>query len=179
MSDENKLAENKLIILYLLKKIDMPLSNNDIYQFVMERNIMDFISVQQYLSDLTDSVFIQAFEENGSTKYALTPSGEKAVALFEDNIAPWLKTAANEYISNNRRRIHNENDRTAAYSLEENGEYIVKCGVSSPSGGLMINISVSVPEKEQAKLISNNWKANTSPIISSIFSALTKNYSGN
>ena len=30
MSDENKLAENKLIILYLLKKIDMPLSNNDI-----------------------------------------------------------------------------------------------------------------------------------------------------
>ncbi len=174
MSDENKLAENKLIILYLLKKTGEPLSNDNIYQFVMERSIMDFISVQQYLGDLTDSSFIQAFEENGTTKYTLTPSGEKAVLIFENNISSWLRVAAGEYISN-RHKIKNEDKITATYTLQENGEYLVKCAAGE-SGSTMLQINTSVPTKEQAILICTNWKENTSRIISSLFTSLTKKY---
>ena len=41
------LAESKLIILYLIEKIEIPLSNSEICQFALEKNLMDYFSVQQ------------------------------------------------------------------------------------------------------------------------------------
>ena len=58
MLQDNKLAENKLLILYLLIKMGVSLSNNDICQFAMERDIMDYISVQQCLTELTNAEYL-------------------------------------------------------------------------------------------------------------------------
>ena len=45
-----KLAENKLIILHLLQKMGISLSNSEICQFLLEKNYMDYFSIQQYVS---------------------------------------------------------------------------------------------------------------------------------
>ena len=47
-----KLAEHKLIILHLLQKMGISLSNSEICQFLLEKNYMDYFSVQQYLAEL-------------------------------------------------------------------------------------------------------------------------------
>ena len=46
-----KLAEHKLIILHLLQKMGISLSNSEICQFLLEKNYMDYFSVQQYLAE--------------------------------------------------------------------------------------------------------------------------------
>ena len=43
-----KLAEHKLIILHLLQKMGISLSNSEICQFLLEKNYMDYFSVQQW-----------------------------------------------------------------------------------------------------------------------------------
>ena len=53
---QKKLAENKLIILHLLQKMGIALSNSEICQFLLEKNYMDYFSVQQYLSELEASL---------------------------------------------------------------------------------------------------------------------------
>lgn len=58
------LAENKLIILYLIEKIEIPLSNSEIWQFALEKNLMDYFSVQQYLSELVESGLLEMTTEN-------------------------------------------------------------------------------------------------------------------
>ncbi|MFQ7260934.1 MAG: DUF4364 family protein [Christensenellales bacterium] len=63
------LAENKLIILYLIEKIEIPLSNSEICQFALEKNLMDYFSVQQYLSELVESGLLEMTTENNSTRY--------------------------------------------------------------------------------------------------------------
>ena len=81
------------------------LSNNDICQFALERNVMDYISVQQCLSELTDAKYLECTKENGATRYSISPDGSNALGFFQNRITEWLKSAANDYILNNRQRI--------------------------------------------------------------------------
>ena len=76
------LAENKLIILYLIEKIEIPLSNSEICQFALEKNLMDYFSVQQYLSELVESGLLEMATENNSTRYTITSDGEDTLNIF-------------------------------------------------------------------------------------------------
>ena len=97
MLQDNKLAENKLLILYLLNKMGVSLSNNDICQFAMERDIMDYISVQQCLTELTNAEYLDSVTDNGSTRYYITKEGSDVLGFFQSRITEWLLSAANEY----------------------------------------------------------------------------------
>lgn len=172
MSEENKLAENKLIILYLLKKMNISLSNNEICQFALESNIMDFFSAQQYLGELADSEFIEAYTENGATRYIITSEGSNALDFFQNRISEWMKSAANDYILTNSKRIRSEYETSANYFPEITGEYLVKCAVCGIDGTKIMEVDVTVATKNQALLICNNWKKNVNSIVGDIFSRL-------
>jgi len=173
LSEETRLAENKLIILYLLNKMGVSLSNTDICQFAMERNIMDYISVQQCLTDLTTAEWLDSYTDNGSTRYTITKEGNEILSLFHNRITEWLLSAANEYILNNKQRIKNEYEISANYFPEINGDYLVKCEVCGLGGARIMELDVVVATKGQALHICNNWKRNVNDICSKIFAAIT------
>ena len=174
MSDDGKLAENKLILLFLLQKMNLSLSNNEICQFALERNIMDYFNVQQYLSELSDADFLEPFTDNGTTKYSITPEGENVLEFFQNRIPEWMRNAANEYILNNKNRIKSEYETVANYFPEINGEYLVKCAVYGIDGQQIMEVDVVVPTKHQAQIICSNWKKNVNTIYGTIFSSLIK-----
>ena len=158
MSENGALAENKLILLYLLQKMNIALSNDDICQFVMEHSVMDYFLAQQYLTQLVDTKF--------------TDSGREALGFFENRISSWLKNAANEYIANNKSRIKSDYETSANYFPEINGEYLVKCAVCALDGTQIMEVDVVVPTKKQAQIICTNWKQNVNHIVSDIFASL-------
>lgn len=77
MSEESirQLAEHKLIILHLLQKMGIALSNSEICQFLLEKNYMDYFSIQQYLTELVDAGWL---ENHGSRTTHAIPSLTKA-----------------------------------------------------------------------------------------------------
>ncbi len=171
---DNKLAENKLLILYLLNKMGVSLSNNDICQFAMERDIMDYISVQQCLTELTNAEYLDSVTDNGSTRYYITKEGSDVLGFFQSRITEWLLSAANEYIINNKQRIKSEYEISANYFPEINGEYLVKCEVSGLDGNRIMGLDVVVPTKSQALHICTNWKKNVTSIYGKVFAAITE-----
>ena len=76
MSEESirQLAEHKLIILHLLQKMGIALSNSEICQFLLEKNYMDYFSIQQYLTELVDA----GWKNHGSRTTHAIPSLTKA-----------------------------------------------------------------------------------------------------
>ena len=52
-----ELAENKLLLLYIFDKIQLPVSNNLITEIVLENNLFNYFHIQQYLSELVTSDF--------------------------------------------------------------------------------------------------------------------------
>ena len=124
-----KLAEHKLIILHLLQKMGISLSNSEICQFLLEKNYMDYFSVQQYLAELESAGWLEKTREQNNTRYTLTDDGEEVINYFINRISDEVKNEINVYVHENSRRIRAEYAVTANYFPELNGDYLVKCSL--------------------------------------------------
>ena len=60
----------KLIILYMLDKVDFPLTNSQISEFILNEGYTTYFKLQQALSELLDSGFIR--EESTHTRTFIT-----------------------------------------------------------------------------------------------------------
>ena len=57
-SNNDKLADNKLLILYILQKIGHPISYKELLELVISISDMNYFDFQQFLQDLLDDRFI-------------------------------------------------------------------------------------------------------------------------
>ena len=175
MSDAiRQLAEHKLIILHLLQKMGIALSNSEICQFLLEKNYMDYFSVQQYLAELVDAGWLEKSREQNHTRYTLTDEGEETVNYFLNHISEHAKTEINTYVQENSKRIRAEYAVTANYFPEINDDFLVKCGLNDDNGNGLMEVSVSVVSKQQALAICRNWRKNVSHLYGSILTSLVK-----
>ena len=60
-SDNETLAENKVLILYILNKIDTPVSNNELLQLVLSIEDMNYFYFQQFILDLLENKYIEEY----------------------------------------------------------------------------------------------------------------------
>jgi len=170
------LAENKLLILYLVKKIEIPLSNSEIWQFVSEKKLMDYFSAQQYLSELVESRLLEMTTENNTTRYTITTEGEDILRYFNKHISNHNKNIICEYAKENSKRIRAEYSVTANYFHELNSDdYTVKCGVCDSDGTTsLMEISINVATRDQARLICRNWRDNVNSLYGKILHCLSE-----
>ena len=161
MSDSAlKLAQSKLIILYLLKNMQYPLSNGQISQFALELNYIEYFSLQEYLVELVENDFLLITSENDITRYQITKDGEKALDYFTNHIPKYIRDSTDDYIKRNKRSIKRNFEVTASYKEIDEYEYIVKCSILENSIPLM-ELKILVGSKEQAKTACRNWKEKT------------------
>lgn len=176
MFDESsrELAEHKLIILYMLQKMGIALSNSEICQFLLEKNYMTYFAVQQYLAELVDAKWLEKTRERNSTLYTLTDEGEETVNFFLNHISEHAKNEINTYVQENQKRIRAEYAVTANYFPEINDDFLVKCGLNDDDGNVLMEISVSVVSKAQALAICRNWRKNVSHIYGAVLTDMLK-----
>ena len=77
----------KLIILYMLDRVDFPLSNSQISDFMLNKEYTTYFKLQQALSELTDAGFIREEPIRNRTLYNLTEDGASTIDLFRKNIS--------------------------------------------------------------------------------------------
>ena len=169
----HELAINKLIILSLIYQTGMPLSTSEITDFVTLNNFAEYFSVQQYIADLTSSEFLDKYEENHKTYYNITEDGKKTLEMFSTQIPQYIKEVIFLYVNQNSKKLKNDREIKAEYFPEKSNEFSVKCSITE-NDTTLLSIVVNVPSKEQAKLICDNWKNNSSYIYGSVFQSLTQ-----
>ena len=48
----------KLMVLYMLNKVDFPLTNSQISEFILDREYTDYFQLQKVLSELTETIIL-------------------------------------------------------------------------------------------------------------------------
>ncbi|WP_352400562.1 DUF4364 family protein [Anaerotignum sp.] len=167
-----QLAEHKLIILHLVQKMGISLSNSEICQFLLNKEYMDYFSVQQYLAELVDAGWLEKSKEHNNTRYTLTDEGEEVINYFQNHVKESVKEDISIYVKENSKRIRAEYAVTANYFPEFNGDFLVKCGLCDDDGAPLMELSVSVVSKQQAQQICRNWRKNVSHLYGSFLTAL-------
>ena len=58
-----ELAENKLLVLYVIKSLKQPISNTQLTEIILENNFINYFTLQQYISELEYSNFVKYIEK--------------------------------------------------------------------------------------------------------------------
>lgn len=147
----------KLIILYMLKKIDFSLTNSQISSFILEQGYTTYFTLQSVLSELTEAELVHQETIQNSSFYTITPAGEETIGFFENKISPSIREDIDRYLKENKMQLRNEVSVIADYYRNTAGEFAVRCQVKEKRSDL-IDLTVTVPDEAQAKAICGQWQ---------------------
>ncbi|MCL2188068.1 MAG: DUF4364 family protein [Defluviitaleaceae bacterium] len=173
---EYKDVESKLVILYLINRMVLPMSRGQIVDMIMENEFMDFFTLQQNLSEMTSIGLLESTQENAgdnnTTRYTVTEDGLNTLEFFERRISVATRQIINQFANENRHIIKKDYEKTATFFPDETlDEFRVKCGIYEDERALL-ELFITVDTREQARLIQNNWRTNAA-VYSKILDALT------
>ena len=169
--DGEVLAENKVLILYLLNKIDQPITNDGLLRLVLSIMDMNYFYFQQFLLDLLEIKYIISFEKEGKQVYQITQKGIETLELTHDIIPGIIKLKADMTFENKLKETKEQESITAEYTPESENHYTVTCKINE-NNNCIFQISVFAGSREEAKKIVDNWKENAYRIYPQILNDL-------
>lgn len=172
-NSSEELASNKLLILYVLNKINMDLTNSQITQVVLETEIMNYFSLQQFLSQLMESKFLTTYKESDREYYSITQKGLEILEYFLSRIPDNITTKIDDYITFNKENLLSDTQVKSSFVKQSDREFIVNLKVIENQSNL-IDLNLNVSSEKQAKLICNNWKKNASYMYAEIIDLLIR-----
>lgn len=161
----------KLIILYMLERVDFPLTNSQISEFILDEGYTTYFKLQQALSELTRSGFVHEEATHSRTYYHLTEEGASTIHFFKNDISPAIQEDIQTFLKQKQYELKNEVAVKADFYENASGEYSVRCQVMERSSPL-IELTLTVPTKAEAESISNNWARKSEEVYAQIMSAL-------
>lgn len=168
-SDNETLAEGKVIILYILNKLPNPISNEGLYKLVLSINDMNYFYFQQFLLDLTNNKYIEYFNNGIHTIYKITTLGKNVLELTEDILPGILKLKIDTELTTAK----TESAVIAEFTPRSENNYVVTCKILE-NNECCFELKATAPSREQAKKIVSNWENNSNEIYRKILSLLTQ-----
>ena len=143
--------------LYKLHQVNFPLTNAQLSNFFLDREYTTYFTLQQALNELLDAGLVKKETMRNSSRYEITKEGEETLEFFGKNISPAIVSDMDEYLKQNRFRMRNEVGLISDFYKSTNQDYIVHCEVREGKA-VLVNLDISVPDKEQAEIMCNHWK---------------------
>lgn len=147
----------KLIILYMLQKVDFPMTNSQLSEFILERGYTTYFTLQSVLSELIESDMIRQETILNSSYYSLTEAGEEALYYFQNRISKSIRDEIDSYMNEHKMQLRDEVSVLADYYKNTANEYSVRCVVKEKYSN-PIELTITVPDEVQAKIVCRNWK---------------------
>lgn len=173
-SDNETLAENKALILYLLNKVNKPLENTAFYKLLLTFEDMNYFYFQQFLLDLMENKYIlKGTSDKNETIYEMTDEGRQAIGLVQDLIPAFTRFQIDNKFKEDLRSIEDEYSITADFIPESENSYTVVCKITE-NGKVTFEVRTFAGSREHAKSIVDNWKKNAVKLYPKMLKMLTK-----
>ena len=161
----------KLIILYMLDKLDFPLTNGQISEFILDEGYTNYFTLQQAISEMVESGFIEEETTHNRTLYHLTAEGAETIQFFKNNISPAIQNDINTFLAEKRYDLKNTVSVKADYYPTKNKDYAVRCQIFE-NGASLIDLTLTVPTEDEAVTVANNWTQKNQDIYAQIMANL-------
>ncbi len=147
----------KLIVLYMLDKVDFPLTNSQISSFILDKGYTSYFTLQSVLSELTEAKLVRQETIRNSSYFSLTDSGAETLLYFHKRISKAIREEIDQYMRENKMQLRDEVSVLADYYKNTANEYSVRCLVKERHSN-PIDLTITVPDEAQAKAVCANWK---------------------
>ena len=167
------LAENKVLILYILNQVPNGLSDDGLYKIISSINNVNYFYYKEVLSDLSDSKLVGMFtkDEEEESVLKITSEGKNALSLTIDVLPGILKLKADNVFKKEFSSIAEETSVIAEFIPRSENDYTIKCRVIEKNETIF-EVKTFAGSRERAKKIVDNWNKNASKIYPKIFDLL-------
>lgn len=167
-----ELAENKLILLYIIHNLETPVANLLITKIILENKLMNYIFLQQYLDELCEGKFLEKVELDGKPAYNISAAGKQSLEYFTSLIPAGTKARIDEALAEYKKHKKNESSIEADFVAVNENEFVVTMKISE-GNFTYIDLKLTVGSRNDAKNICNNWIKNSEMMYRQIISVVT------
>lgn len=147
----------KLIILYILSKVDSPLPQGIISDYIIDHGYTNYFNVQNAFGELLQAELIQEDTTYHLSYYKLTQTGLETLNLFGHQLSSDIQEEINDYLKTNQYEILNETALVSDYQLTSDGSYLATCSIREKNHEIF-SVSLEVSTEEDAVKVCNNWR---------------------
>ncbi len=173
MDLQNKeLAEDKVLILYLLNKIDDGIKNDNLFKIVSSSKEINYFYFQELMADLKSTNLICSFTQDEENFIKITSEGKNALDLTKALLPGLLKLKADTIFKKENSNIIEESSVVTEFVPQDENNYTVKCKIVEQNETIF-ELSVYAASREKAKQISDNWNNNASKLYPEILKLIS------
>lgn len=173
-SDSETLAENKVLILYILDIVNKPITNDALYSIVTSAIDLNYFYFQQFLLDLMEAKYVACYTKETQDVYKLTESGKNTLDLTLDILPGIIKLKVDTNLKSNMEMFDNAQAVVSEYIPKSENEYEVQCKIVE-NNEIIFEIKTCAYSREQAQYIVDNWKKNANKLYPQLIGLLTTN----
>lgn len=167
------LTQYKLLVLYMLDRVDFPLTNTQISNFVLEKEYTTYFTIQQAISELIHAELVHAESTHNNTHYYITPAGRETLSYFPDKLSTAIKSDVISYFAENKMELRQEISVMADFYKTTNQEFAARCQIKEKERSL-IDLTITVKTREQAEAVCANWQNQNEEVYGYLMDLLMK-----
>lgn len=172
-NNTNSLAQDKVLILYILASIKKDITSNNLFKIMSSINDINYFYFRQILVDLVDSKLVGTYTKDETSVFEITSDGKTSLELTIDVLPGLIKLKADTILKQELTQIADESSIVAEYIPEDETNFTVKCKIIE-NNNTVFEVKTFAGSRERAKLIADNWKNNANIIYPKILDLLTE-----
>ena len=161
LDNTTTLAENKVLILYILNQIQNGIIEDGLYKIISSINNVNYFYFKEVLTDLLDSKLVGNFtkDEEEDSVLKITSEGINALSLTIDVLPGILKLKADNVFKEEFSSIADETSIIAEFIPRSENDYIIKCKIIEKNETIF-EVKTFAGSRDRAKIIVDNWNKN-------------------
>ena len=172
-SNAQTLAENKVLILYILNKIGKPISHNELLDLVISTSDMNYFYFEQFLLDLLENNYVSKQIKEDEEILSITQFGKDALDLTIDMLPGIVKLKIDSKFKESLDSIKDKNSAYAKYTQISPNDFIITFKIIENDEDIF-NMTVHSGSQAITKKMVDNWNNNPAEIYPMILELLSK-----
>ncbi len=153
LHNKNDITENKLILLYLYRKMGMMLPLGSVLHLNESKDWMTYFDLHQHINDLVEAGFLSISEDG----HLITAEGITVSDEFKKRIPFSIREHIDEYVRNRKQDIQTKMQIISDYSQDSSHEFPVVLKILEHQNEVF-TLRLVATSREEAKNICNSFE---------------------
>ncbi|MBO4937216.1 MAG: DUF4364 family protein [Clostridia bacterium] len=178
MDFANDSTTNKLILLYVLDKMEIPLTENSILEICCSyNNWINYMDLKDILYQLLETKLVyRPNTQNNEERYNITYNGRTCLSQFYTRIPASMRDAISDFAKNKKMHYKRTQEYVGRYYKNIDGSYTVNLRIVEPhTTDSYFNLEFKVPTRASAINTCKKWRETAASVYEQIYSKLIEN----
>lgn len=166
-------VRDKLTLIYIMARFNVPLSYQQLTEFVMGLELMNYFTMLQYINEMKDTGLIEENHIEDEELIMVTKDGHRTLSMFSERISASTAETIEAAIEVTKSKMAKERQIKANFVRITDNEFNVHLEMLEGDNHLM-NLKFLVFSQERAKQLCESWKLNAPNLYGDLIHQIVK-----